>query len=129
MIIIREASKRSAEFRTGSRRRWQGDPDQSRKSMNKSNSRVRDSIEYLGRVPAEKGGVEMPINYPNLIIIAIDAETSRLRQVRNLLAGTNSTGTRRGERKRKRKLSAEGRARISAAQKKRWAKQKREGKR
>jgi hypothetical protein len=66
----------------------------------------------------------MPINYPNLTTI-IDAEISRLQQVRNLLAGTNSTGTP----KRKRKLSAEGRARISAAMKKRWAQKKRAAKR
>jgi hypothetical protein len=63
----------------------------------------------------------MPINYPNLIIIAIDAEISRLRQVRNLLAGTNSTGTRNRKRG---TLSAEGRAHIVAAQKKRWAQKK-----
>jgi hypothetical protein len=66
----------------------------------------------------------MPINYPNLIA-AIDTEISRLQQIRGLLAGANSTGTR----KRKRTLSAEARARISVAQKKRWAQQKRATKR
>ena len=52
------------------------------------------------------------------LIAAIDAEISRLQQVRKLLAG--STGTRGG----KHVISAEGRARISAAMKKRWAKQR-----
>jgi hypothetical protein len=66
----------------------------------------------------------MPINYPNLIA-TIDAEISRLQQVRGLLTGANSTGPR----KRKHRLSAEARARISAAQKKRWAQQKRAAKR
>jgi len=67
----------------------------------------------------------MPINYPNLIA-AIDAEISRLQQARKLLAGS---GTGIGIRKRKRTLSAEERARISAAMKKRWANWKRTGKR
>jgi hypothetical protein len=67
----------------------------------------------------------MPINYPNLIE-AINSEKSRLQQARNLLAGIG-TGT--ATRKRKRTLSAEARARISAAQKKRWAQQKRAAKR
>ena len=54
------------------------------------------------------------MNTPELIA-AIDAEISRLQQARKLLAG--GTGTRGG----KHVMSAEGRARISAAQKKRWA--------
>jgi hypothetical protein len=57
------------------------------------------------------------------LITAIDAEIDRLQQVRKLLAG--NTGTRDG----KHVMSAEARARISAAQKKRWAKQKRSAKR
>jgi hypothetical protein len=53
------------------------------------------------------------------VITAIDAEISRLQQARKLLAGTTSTrGSKRGT------MSAEARARISAAQKKRWAQQK-----
>jgi len=60
----------------------------------------------------------MPINYPNLIE-AIDAEISRLQQARKLLAG--SAGTRGA----KRVMSAEARARIGAAQRKRWAQQRR----
>jgi hypothetical protein len=64
----------------------------------------------------------MPINYPNLIA-AIDAEISRLQQGRKLLSGSTATrGSKRGA------ISAEGRARISAAMKKRWAAQKRAGK-
>jgi len=57
------------------------------------------------------------------LIAAIDAEISRLQQARKLLSG--STGARGG----KRVMSAEARARISAAQKKRWAQQKRAAKR
>ena len=69
----------------------------------------------------------MPINYPNLII-AIDAEISRLQQARKLLSGSSSsTGT--VTRKRKFTISAEARARISAAQKKRWAQWKKAAKR
>ena len=66
----------------------------------------------------------MPINYPNLIA-AIDAEISTLVRARTLLITVASTQT-RGQR---RKLTAEARARISAAQKKRWAQWKRTGKR
>lgn len=55
----------------------------------------------------------MPINYPNLIA-AIDAEIDRLQQARKLLAG--GTGTRGGKRGKRGVMSAEARARISAAQ-------------
>jgi hypothetical protein len=65
------------------------------------------------------------------LIAAIDSEISRLQSVRNLLAGAESRNgakpiNRRGG---KRRLSAEGRARISAAMKKRWAAQKKAAKR
>ncbi len=53
------------------------------------------------------------------LIAAIDAEISRLQQARKLLSG--STGARGGKRG---VMSAEGRARISAAMKKRWAQRK-----
>jgi len=54
------------------------------------------------------------------VIAAIDAEISRLRQARKLLAGSTSTGgSKRGA------MSAEVRARISAAMKKRWAERRR----
>lgn len=59
------------------------------------------------------------------IITAIDVEISRLQQARRLLSGGNETG--HGSRKRalaKRVLSPEARAKIAAAQKKRWAKAK-----
>jgi hypothetical protein len=57
------------------------------------------------------------------LIAAIDAEISRLQQVRKLLSGSTAThGSKPGT------MSAEGRARISAAMKKRWAKQKRTAK-
>jgi len=54
---------------------------------------------------------------------ALDTELDRLMQVRNLLIGANTP-----TRKRRHTLSAAARARISAAQKKRWARQKRAAK-
>jgi hypothetical protein len=58
------------------------------------------------------------------IVRDIDAEISRLEKVRALLAG-HTAPLKRGEPARKRsRMSAEGRARIAAAQKKRWAKTK-----
>ena len=56
----------------------------------------------------------------NVIIQAIDEEISRLERVKALLNG-NGTSKRRAARS---KMSEEGRARIAAAQKKRWAKVK-----
>jgi hypothetical protein len=63
------------------------------------------------------------------ILSQIEAEISRLEQARALLTGTSS-GASRGGRKAKRKytLSAEAREKIAAAQRKRWAKQKKEAK-
>jgi hypothetical protein len=66
------------------------------------------------------------------ILAEIDAEISRLTQVRSLLAGSRavtSSGskskTSKGPgRKKKRVLSAEARKRIADAQRKRWAAQK-----
>jgi hypothetical protein len=46
------------------------------------------------------------------VLAELDAEIARLEQVRRLLAGG---------RKPKRTMSAEGRARVAAAQRKRWA--------
>jgi hypothetical protein len=72
------------------------------------------------------------------IVTALDAEIARLEQVRGLLLAVGGAVSSRGatsfqfganlaKSARKRKpLSAEARARISAAQKKRWAKQKKE---
>lgn len=53
----------------------------------------------------------------------IDAEISRLEKARALLTG-HTAPLKRGKRK---PMSAEGRARIAAAQKKRWAKAKKKG--
>ncbi|MGA7524059.1 MAG: hypothetical protein WBW84_16525 [Acidobacteriaceae bacterium] len=75
----------------------------------------------------------------NEIVAALDDEISRLQKVRELLAGTNGKvarssasfafGTNQAKAPRKRRqLSAEARARISAAQKKRWAAQKKAAK-
>jgi hypothetical protein len=53
------------------------------------------------------------------LIAALDAEISRLQQARKLLAGsTSKRGSKPGT------MSAAGRARISVAQKKRWAQKK-----
>jgi hypothetical protein len=63
------------------------------------------------------------------IIAAIDTEILRLQQVRNLISGLGGR-KRRGRptagnaRKARRTLSAEAREKIAAAQRKRWAKQK-----
>jgi hypothetical protein len=64
------------------------------------------------------------------IIAAIDAEILRLQQVRNLISDLGGTKHRGrppagSARKAKRTLSAEARKKIAAAQRKRWAKQKR----
>jgi hypothetical protein len=56
------------------------------------------------------------------VMAAIDAEISRLQQARKLLSGSAAT---HGS---KHVISAEGRARISAAMKKRWAARKKAGK-
>jgi hypothetical protein len=73
----------------------------------------------------------------NEILRQIDAEIQRLTQARDLVAGTVRQKVGRNSRKagiappkpramsKKRTISAEGRARIAAAQKRRWAKQKR----
>lgn len=59
------------------------------------------------------------------LVSALDAELDILHQVKALLSGTTSGVARRGRPpKKKRVLSAEARARIAAAQKRRWAKQK-----
>jgi hypothetical protein len=71
------------------------------------------------------------------IIQQIDAEIRRLTQARDLVAGNLRQNAGRSARKAgsatprpraagtKRTISAEGRAKIAAAQKRRWAKQKR----
>lgn len=72
----------------------------------------------------------------NEILAEIDREIERLQQARNLLAGSPArrTGGRRAaapaapkpetKKRGKRRLSAEGRRRISEALKKRWAERK-----
>jgi hypothetical protein len=64
------------------------------------------------------------------IVVAIDEEISRLEKVRSLLHGSGGTklfasGAISGTRK-KRHLSADARKRIADAQKRRWAKQKKQ---
>lgn len=64
------------------------------------------------------------------IIAAIDEEISKLQQVRKLLQSSGGTrlvsGFASGKPRAKRVLSADARQRIAAAQKRRWAKQKKE---
>lgn len=65
------------------------------------------------------------------IIAAIDEEISKLQQVRRLLQGSGSNklvsgASGSGKTRAKRVLSPEARQRIAAAQKRRWAKQKKE---
>jgi hypothetical protein len=62
------------------------------------------------------------------LVAAVDEEISRLEKVRALLASTGGSGispSSFGNRPRKKRvLSADARARIAAAQRRRWAKQK-----
>ena len=68
----------------------------------------------------------------NHIVSSVDAEIARLQEARKLLAGIGtSTGNTSASKKSpakkstgKRIMSAEARERIAAAQRKRWAKQK-----
>jgi hypothetical protein len=73
------------------------------------------------------------------IVAALDDEISRLQQVRGLLAGTKGNVTQKATSfayganqaqnpPKKRHLSAEARERIAAAQRKRWAAQKKAAK-
>lgn len=72
----------------------------------------------------------------NEIVAALDDEISRLQQVRSLLAGTKgnvahaatSFAFGANHPRKRRHMSAEARARIAAAQKRRWAKQKKTAK-
>ncbi len=61
------------------------------------------------------------------LISEIDSEISSLQQARALLAGAGSDARVKGH-GRKRVMSAEARAKIAAAQKRRWAKQRQETK-
>lgn len=63
------------------------------------------------------------------ILAAIDEEISKLQQVRKILQSSNQTKlasglSKSGKPRAKRVLSADARARIAAAQKRRWARQK-----
>lgn len=73
------------------------------------------------------------------ILALIDAEIAQLQQARAALTGTQASATKRGPgrppkaasatvAKKKRKMSPEGRARLVAAVKARWARQKKAGK-
>ena len=56
----------------------------------------------------------------------VEAEIQRLEQVAKLLRGDSSSGRGRGKRRHRKPMSAEARAKIAAAQRKRWAKTKKE---
>lgn len=60
------------------------------------------------------------------LVAAVDEEISRLEKVRALLQSTGGSkiGSSFGKPRKKRVLSADARARIAAAQRRRWAKQK-----
>ena len=59
------------------------------------------------------------------LVAAVDEEISRLEKVRALLqSGGSKIGSTFGKPRKKRVLSADARARIAAAQRRRWAKQK-----
>jgi hypothetical protein len=60
------------------------------------------------------------------ILSAIDSEISQLQQARKLLANdrTHLSDSKPVTKKHRRKMSAASRAKIAAAQKKRWAEQK-----
>jgi hypothetical protein len=62
----------------------------------------------------------------NEILASIDSEISVLKEARALLTGTSKGAHRATKPAKKRKftMSAEGREKIAAAQRKRWAKQK-----
>jgi hypothetical protein len=72
------------------------------------------------------------------IVVEIDAEISKLQQVKALLTGTSTTDMRKagrptntslpGNARTKRTLSAEAREKIAAAQRARWAKSKKAAK-
>jgi hypothetical protein len=69
----------------------------------------------------------------NEILSQIDTEIARLQQAKSLLSGTTTTRQKPGPQIHmpviiKRTMSPEGRARIAAAQKKRWAKTKKSDK-
>jgi hypothetical protein len=59
---------------------------------------------------------------------AIDAEISRLQEARKLLSGVSDLRRAVKTKRAKRTLSPEARARIAAAQKSRWARQKKAAK-
>jgi hypothetical protein len=62
------------------------------------------------------------------LLSAIDSELARLREVRALLGKDAPFPFRTNHAKKRHKMSAAGRAAIAAAQRKRWAKQKRAAK-
>ena len=62
------------------------------------------------------------------LVSSVDSEIAVLQQVRALLTGQDGHVRRGRKPGKKRTMSAEGRARIAAAQRARWAKQKKAAK-
>jgi|GEM_PF-754139 hypothetical protein len=80
------------------------------------------------QLPDRRATDRRPLRYNdqmqiNEIIAALDSEIATLQQVRALLSGSTTNGDSPSART-KPHLSAEARARIAAAQRKRWAKVK-----
>ena len=89
-------------------------------------------LALAARVESSAGRIDMA----DSLLQLIDAEISRLQEVRSLLAKASNNGTtvavpgekRKYTKHKKHSLSPEGRARIAAAVKARWAKQKKAAK-
>jgi hypothetical protein len=64
----------------------------------------------------------------NELVSSIDAEIARFQEIRAILAGDDYADRRMEKPAKKRTLSAEARERIAAAQRKRWAAQKKAAK-
>jgi hypothetical protein len=84
-------------------------------------------LDSLGDLSACRAGSAPIIITMDLdaIVESIDAEISRMEKARALLTGHTAPLKRGFPPTKRRTMSAEGRARIAAAQRKRWAKRKR----
>ena len=108
--------------------------DQLRRTVPCLSFQPKSELEFSRRVILDTGGF---MNIQD-IVLEIDAEVSRLQQVKALLTGTSTTGKRKpgrpantslaGKARTRRTLSAAARERIAAAQRARWAKSKRAAK-
>ena len=82
--------------------------------------------EAFAATKADASVIYVPAPYcKDSIIEAIDAEIERLQEAKSLLGGGPGSKPIKAAKPARRKMSAEGRARIAAAHKARWAKAKR----